>query len=91
VVFVLQAILPQQQLLEDENHSETILQYIPNEAVQAAVRERWASGKGSNGSGEDVNVQRWTMLQEEVQKESRVSSPTCLVNQELHVCVARDC
>ena len=72
----MQNILPMQRLLEDETMRTNMLKYLPDEELAEAVRKQWegaaAGGAGSRGSkaaaaGGDVNLQRWRMLEREVQ------------------------
>lgn len=62
----MQAILPQQRLLEDAEQQEAMLQYIKEEDVRETVRGRLAEVRAR--SGEDLNVARWNALVKELDK-----------------------
>lgn len=63
----LNRVLPEQGLLEDPQHMEAILQYIPSEAVRAETRRRWAAARGETGS---ISVARWELLRKSVEEEA---------------------
>lgn len=56
-------ILPQQQLLEEEEVRKAVLAYLPNDAIRSAVRQRWQGVHGSEA--------RWEALKEEVEAEAQ--------------------
>lgn len=60
-------LLPQQQLLEIDEHINLILGYIPNEQLRQQIRAEWK--KKTSSSGDNVSVMRWKVLQEQVNRE----------------------
>lgn len=59
-------ILPEQRFLEDPTHMNTILSYIPSEAVKAEVRRKWQTAPGEPG---ELSVERWKRLEACVHEE----------------------
>lgn len=71
-----QNILPMQRLLEDETMRTNMLKYLPDEELAESVRRQWegataggssSRAKAAAATGGDVNLQRWKMLEREVQ------------------------
>lgn len=59
-------ILPNQALLEDASHQDTVLGYVPSDAVRASIKHRWTI----NGTaGNDISVRRWHIVKEEIARE----------------------
>lgn len=58
-----QRILPEQQLLEDEQQCKAVLAYLPNDAVRNEVEQRWRGVRGSE--------ERWEALKEVVEAEAQ--------------------
>ncbi|KAK9867682.1 hypothetical protein WJX84_000552 [Apatococcus fuscideae] len=59
-------ILPEQHLLEDEEHWHSILKYIPDEDLREKLCGRWSSGRQMVEG--DINTFRWLDLTAEVEK-----------------------
>lgn len=70
-----QRILPEQHLLEDEEHWHSILKYIPDEDLREKLCGRWSSGRQMVEG--DINTFRWLDLTAEVEK---VIGRTCFVH-----------
>ncbi|KAI7838794.1 hypothetical protein COHA_007409 [Chlorella ohadii] len=67
-----QRLLPEQQLLEDEQQCQNVLAYLPNEAIRNAVQQRWQRVHGSE--------QRWEVLKEIVEEEAKVGGSMLTVD-----------
>lgn len=63
----LKHVLPCQRLLEDPDMQAAMLRYLPDEELVERVKSAWAAG-GGRRRDEDVNVQRWNVLVEEVNR-----------------------
>lgn len=61
-------ILPKQMLLENDQHKELILQFLPSEALRDTVRADW-NKKASSGEEGEISIARWHLLQDCVKKE----------------------
>lgn len=73
----MQTILPQQQLMENEDMRATMLKHIPDETLCKTIRQQW-EGKPPKGTNHlDVNVQRWRILEQAVQGQVRESVEKC--------------
>ncbi|PSC73481.1 DNA primase small subunit [Micractinium conductrix] len=58
-----QRVLPEQQLLMDEQQSQAVLAYLPTDGLRDAVRQRWR--------GVTDSVQKWEALVEVVEEEAK--------------------
>lgn len=56
-------ILSEQQLLTDDQQSQAVLAYLPNDALREAVQRRWQHLRS--------NEERWEALQDEVEAEAK--------------------
>ena len=65
------SILPEQRLFEDETMRNNVLKFIPDEAVAERIRARWEGHGKPVRSNEDINVQRWRVVEEEVEMKQR--------------------
>jgi len=60
-------ILPKQRLLDEEEHAENILKFIPSESLRNTIRSEWEK-KASKNEGYD-SVAKWDTLQHCVRRE----------------------
>lgn len=63
------SILQRQGLLEDPVHIESILSYLPSDAVCSEIKRRWAEKINHNDDDQDTSLRRWHILSACVKEE----------------------